>query len=135
MAGRSETRQGVEGGKLRSAFDPCHRRVKLRYEKIGYYNEGNAPYPVHKTKLIIGMHNEDEIEYVQKGGAPLTSPFSLLHCRCHLTKNNINLFAGCSLTNKGFFPFVSNKYYELQTMKSASLTQSMAVIDTISTGK
>ncbi len=29
-------------------------------ENIGYFNEMNAPYPVHKTKLIIGKHEEDE---------------------------------------------------------------------------
>ena len=34
-----------------------------KIEKIGYYNEGNAPYPVHKTKLIIRKHEEDEEEY------------------------------------------------------------------------
>lgn len=34
-----------------------------KIEKTGYYNEGNAPYPVHKTKLIIGKHDEDEEEY------------------------------------------------------------------------
>lgn len=31
-----------------------------KIEEIGYYNESNAPYPVHKTKLIIGKHDEDE---------------------------------------------------------------------------
>ena len=37
-----------------------------KIEEIGYYNEGNAPYPVHKTKLSIGKHEknkDDEEEY------------------------------------------------------------------------
>lgn len=34
-----------------------------KIEEIGYYNERNAPYPVHKTKLIIGKHDGNEEEY------------------------------------------------------------------------
>ena len=34
-----------------------------KIEEIGYYNERNAPYPVHKPKLIIGKHDGDEEEY------------------------------------------------------------------------
>lgn len=32
-------------------------------ENISYFNEMDVPYPVHKTKLIIGKHEEDEEEY------------------------------------------------------------------------